>query len=345
MQHAVAKFSKSDLAKYPFLKETTEYVKKLDLKVEDLAGPSFAGVFERAEDRVEEAILYTSTGKRLRNAEVEILSFPAAILLVIATEDRFIKKRYALAEAKQANEEMRLEPKEKVMAIAQNFGWNLAENNNSQIAREFSLGFIDYVKNTPHLRDRRWKLVNRVLVAGNVYLTRNEVTRLLSEEVRRHIEKRLEVKGLPVLPTVIKETAEKIRKLSIEKIGKAEMEGFPKAIVQTAFPPCIESLYQAFSSGRHLSHIGRFTLTSFLINIGMPPEKVVELFRNISDFNERMTRYQVEHIAGERGSRTRYITPKCDTLKTHSVCTNPDKLCQETRNPLGYYKKKLAHSL
>ena len=224
MQRAVVRFTKNDLAKYPFLKETTDYVKTLDLKVEDLAGPGFSSVFERAEDRVEEAILYTVTGTRLRNVEIEILSFPTAILLVLATEDRLIKKRYALAEAKQANEEMRGEPKEKIMAIAKNFGWNLAQNNNVQIGCEFLLSFIDYVKNTTHLKDGKWKLVNRILTSGNVYLTRNEVTRLLSEEVRRHDEKRLEVKDLPAFPAIIRETAEKMKKLAIEKIGRAEME-------------------------------------------------------------------------------------------------------------------------
>jgi DNA primase large subunit len=122
------------------------------------------------------------------------------------------------------------------------------------------------------------------------------------------------------------------------------MEGFPKVVAQTAFPPCIEALYQAFSSGRHLSHVGRFALTSFLINIGMPSDKVIELFKGISDFNERLTRYQVEHIAGERGSRTRYMTPKCDTLKTHGVCANPDRLCQQVRHPMAYYRRKLAYS-
>ncbi|HXX88546.1 MAG TPA: DNA primase large subunit PriL [Candidatus Acidoferrum sp.] len=342
MQRAVVRFTKNDLAKYPFLKETTDYVKTLDLKVEDLAGPGFSSVFERAEDRVEEAILYTVTGTRLRNAEVEILSFPTAILLVLATEDRLIKKRYALAEAKQANEEMRGEPKEKIMAIAKNFGWNLAQNNNVQIGCEFLLSFIDYVKNTTHLKDGKWKLVNRILTSGNVYLTRNEVTRLLSEEVRRHVEKRLEVKDLPAFPAIIRETAEKMKKLAIEKIGKTEMETLPQVTVQAAFPPCIEALYQTFTSGRHLSHVGRFTLTSFLINVGMPTEKVIELYRNFSDFNERMTRYQVEHIAGEKGSRTRYIPPKCDTLQTHGVCAGPNELCRRISHPLAYYRRKLT---
>jgi DNA primase large subunit len=344
MQQTAVRFTKNDFAKYPFLKGTTDYVTKLDLRLEDLATPSFEGVLKRAEERVEEAILYTLTGRKLRNAEVEILSFPVAILFVIATEDRFIKKRYALAEAKQAYEEMRLESREKVLAISQDFGWTMKENSNSRIAYEFSVGFIDYVRNTTHLRDMKWKLVNRVLSGGNVYLTRNESARLLSEEVRRHVEQRLEVKDRPAFPVVITETAENIKKLMIERIGKAELEGFPAATAESAFPPCISSLYQAFTSGRHLSHVGRFTLTSFLINVGMPPDKVVELFRSFSDFNERMTRYQVEHIAGEKGSRTRYIPPKCDTLRTHSVCLNPDELCKKVHHPLAYYRMKLKAS-
>jgi DNA primase large subunit len=344
MQVTATKFTKSDLAKYPFLKENTEYVKTLNLKIEDLINPEFAKILERAEERVEEAILYTSVSRKTRNDEIEILSFPVAIMLTIATQNSFIKKRYALAEAKKVYEDLKLERKERILAIAQNLGWKLAMNSDAGIPYEFTLNFTDYLRNTTYLRDKKWKLVNRLLSNGRVYLTRNEAARLLSEEVRKNIEKRLDTKEVPKFPPKIMQVSEKIKKLSVEKIGKTEMEGFPKAMVQAAFPPCIEALYRAFSSGRHLSHIGRFTLTSFLINIGMPPENVIELFKNISDFNERMTRYQVEHIAGERGSRTRYITPKCDTLKTHGVCINPDNLCQKTRHPLGYYRKKLASS-
>jgi len=339
MQLATIKFTKNDYAKYPFLKETTDYIRRLDLKIENLTNPELANVVERAEERVEEAILYASVSRKLHNEEIEILSFPIAIILTIATENSFIKKRYALAEAKQAYNDMKLESKEKILAIAQNFGWKLAINNN--IIPEFTLHFTDYLRNTTHLREKKWKLVNRLLSDGNVYLMKNEVARLLSEEVRQNIEKRLEMKELPNFPSNIVEIAGKIKKLSVETIGKGEMEGFPKIVVQEAFPPCIKSLYQAISSGRHLSHIGRFTLTSFLVNIGMPLDTVIELFKNFSDYSERMTRYQVEHIAGERGSRTRYTPPKCDTLQTHGVCINSDELCRKIRHPLSYYRRTL----
>ncbi|MBX5327948.1 MAG: DNA primase large subunit PriL [Candidatus Bathyarchaeota archaeon] len=339
MQVTAAKFTLYDLAKYPFLKETTEYVKKLDLKIQDLTSPEFAEILKRAETRVEEAILFALVSRDLRKPEVEILSFPVATMLAIATENSFIKKRYALAEAEQVLNDMQDEPKEKIMAIAQNFEWKLEINRDNELPYEFALHFTDYLKNTTHLREKEWKLINCLLSGGKVYLNKNKIVRLLKEEVRKYIEKRLEIKEAK-FPEELSTIAEKLKKLTLERIGKMEMEGFPKNVVQEAFPPCIDTLYKIVSSGRHLSHIGRFTLTSFLVNIGMSSESVIELFRNFSDFNERLTRYQVEHIAGERGSRTQYTSPKCETLKTHNVCTNPDALCEKIRHPLAYYRRK-----
>jgi DNA primase large subunit len=311
------------------------------VKIEDLANPELERVLERAEERVADAILYTLVGRKTHNEEIEILSFPAAIMLTIATGNSFIKKRYALAEAKRVYEDLKEENRDHILEIARDLGWKLVLSQRNVSPLEFAVGFEDYLRSITHLRDKKWKLVNRVLSNGTVFLSGNETSRLLSEETRRHIEERLEVKELPEFPKKIMNVAERITKLSAEKIGKAEVEEFPKVMVQTAFPPCIAALYLAFSSGRHISHVGRFALTSFLINIGMPSQNVIDLFKNISDFNEKMTRYQVEHIAGETGSRTRYIPPKCDTLQTHGICTDPDEVCRRVRHPLAYYRIKL----
>jgi DNA primase large subunit len=342
MQSAFSKFAKNDYAKYPFLKAATEYMKIPDLKIQDLADSSLGMILKRAEERLEEAILCAIVSQDTKfNEDIEIMSFPVATMLAVATKDSFIKKRYALAEANQAYENLKEESQEKILEFAQNFGWKLSLSDTFSIPYTFSLHFADYLRNTTHLREKQWKLVNRILHSGSVYLSKEEIARLLKEEVRRHIEKRLELKELPDFPPEIVQAAERIKNLSAQKIGKTETEGLPKTIVQTAFPPCIKALYNASSSGRHLSHIGRFTLTAFLINIGMSPEDVIELFKSFSDYSERMTRYQVEHIAGERGSRTRYTPPKCDTLKTHGVCVNPDELCEKIKIPLAYYRRKV----
>ena len=115
MQLATAQFTKNDIAKYPFLKAATKYMKIPDLKIEDLASPELEGILKRAEERVEEAILYARVSRKLKREDVEISSYPAAIVLATATGSSFIKKRYALAESKQAYEDLKDEPKEKIV--------------------------------------------------------------------------------------------------------------------------------------------------------------------------------------------------------------------------------------
>ena len=342
MRLETVEFTKNDLAKYPFLKETAEYIRPLDLQIEDLTSAGMEQILGRAEERVREAIISVTISRNSKKIDLEISSYPVALLLVTATENSFIRKRYALAEAKQASTDLASEPKEKILRVAENFGWKLTllPKQSSELPYDFVLPFTDYLRNTTHLREKKWKLINRILIDGNVYLNQNDIARLLEEEIRKYIEKRLELTKPSKYPPQIIDIAERIKKLSVEKIGAAEMEGFPKVVVQEAFPPCIKALYAAASSSRHLSHVGRFTLTSFLVNIGMPSEKVSELFKSFSDYNERLTLYQVEHIAGERGSRTRYTPPSCETLQTHGVCTNSDDLCLRVRHPLAYYKRK-----
>jgi DNA primase large subunit len=336
------KFTPHDLAKYPFLKDTAEYIRPLNLQISDLASPGMEQILKRAEERVSEAITNTRITRDIRSLGTEIPSYPVALLLVAATENSFIRKRYALAEAKQASTDLAVEPPEKVFRIAESFGWKITHaTKGSKLPHEFVLHFSDYLRNITQLStDSKWKLVNRIMVDGNVYLNQADVVRLLEEEIRKAIEKRAASTELAKLPPEIVAIAERLKALAVDKIGASEMEGFPKVIVQEAFPPCINVLYDAASKSRHLSHVGRFTLTSFLLNIGMPPETLTELFKSFSDFNERLTRYQVEHIAGSRGSGTRYTPPNCETLQTHGICLNRDEICRGARNPLIYYKRK-----
>ena len=348
MQQETVRFTSTDLAKYPFLKETAAYMKNpnlgytksIGLDIEELLSSEMSQILARAKARLENAVEFVSVGKKI-DSDLEIPSFPVAILLAIATKNSFIKKRYALAEAKQAYLDFQGESAERLMAIARDFDWNIALNTDLGIPMDyFSVSFADYLRNTTHLRDEKWKLVNRLLASGKVYLSPHDAARLLQEEVQRRIETRLDAKEVPAFPQQIMDIAEKMTELAKEKIGESEMEGFPKVVSQTAFPPCIEALYDAASHGRHLGHVGRFTLTSFLVTIGMPPEKVAEVFKSSSDYNARLTRYQVEHIAGSRGSGTRYTPPSCSTLQTHGVCSNSDELCRHVRHPLNYYLRK-----
>jgi len=324
------------LAKYPFINEAAEYVKELDLKIEDMSDP----ILNRAEHRIEEALLYALVSTELRKEEIEISSFPVAVMMVASTADKLMKKRYALAEAKRIYELLEEESKDKILEVTRVFNWKIRTVDDKP-PYEFALFFTNYLRNAARIQAKGWKLVNRVVLNGEVYLTKGNVARLLQEEVRVHIEKKLDVKEKVVLPQNVADRVERLRQAFTKQKGKIELEGFPKEVVISAFPPCVKHMYDEVASGHHLSHIGRFTLTSFLTNIGMTAEEVVNLYRSLSDFKERLTRYQVEHIAGGRGSRTKYIPPRCDTLRTHGVCTGMDEICERIRHPLAYYRRKL----
>ena len=315
-------------------------MKTLGMEIADLESSEYKPILERAQKRIEEAILVGSIKEQSQKDAIEIPSFPIAVLMTAATDDRQLKRRYALAEAKRASELLKDEDTDMIVGIAENFDWKIKPIQEDGQTYDLTLRFTDFLKNAANLHSKKWKLVNRKMLNGEVYLTKTEASRLLEEEVRRHIEEKLDIK-VGSLPDTITKRIEQLRQLFSERKAKIKMEELPKELVIPAFPPCIKRLYDTISSGRNISHIGRFALTSFLVNVGMTTENVTNLFRGLPDFRERLTRYQVEHIAGRMGSRTKYIPPKCETLQTHGVCQNKDEICREVRHPLAYYRKKI----
>jgi DNA primase large subunit len=336
--------ARSDLAKYPFLQDAAEEIKSLELRIDGLENPNLERILGRAESRIEEALENNppEVSYRPREEDVEIPSFPVATTLAAASGNNYIKRRYALAEAKRAYGLLREEEKKKIMEIAGVFNWRIRSPKETVGGRrfDFALFFTDFLRNTRSFQAKKWKLVNRFVLDGEVYLNREEAARLLQEEVQRRVENRLNSNVRAMLSDSTLERIDKLKRRYAGRIEKARFEEFPKEVVNEAFPPCIRQLYASAKHGRHLSHLGRFTLTSFLLNVGMKSGEVVDLFRSSSDFNERMTRYQVEHIAGERGSKTKYKPPTCETLRTHGVCPGVEDLCKSVRHPLTYYGRK-----
>jgi DNA primase large subunit len=337
-----AAFTREDLAKYPFLSQASREIEGLGFTINNLVSPENKPILDRARNRLEKAISEMHTGTIVRDKQTEISSFAASLIFVIATKNNWIKKRYALAVAKSAHVEMMKEKEEKIWMIARDFGWDIADG---QPLKDFRLGFNIYLKNAGHMHGIEWKLINQIMDHGCVYINKNKAVRLLQEEVKNRVEKRLDVAELKNLPEEINILAMDIAKLAQEVMGQ-EIEEMPKVVVQSAFPPCINALYTDAAQAHHLSHIGRFTLTAFLVNIGMSPENVNEFFKTFSDYNERLARYQIEHIAGERGSGTKYTCPQCTVLQTHGVCKNLDDLCRRVYHPLRYYllKQKTKNS-
>jgi len=334
------------LAKYPFAPQAAQRVQELDHRTTELESQEYAKILQRAEQRIDEAIKTKQVTLPLSfDDETELLSFPIAMMMVISSNDKSLKRTYALAEAKRAYTLLKQENRTKLVAIGHLFNWKIRPvevytKNLGSGALGLSLDFANYLKNSTIFHESKWKLVNRNMLSGEVFVTADEAARLLAEEVRVNIEKKLDLEMDIGLPLTLVSKVEKLRQLYTE-LRKLQEEEMPKEVVVESFPPCINRLYNTAIAQQHLSHIERFTLTSFLLNSGMSIEKIVECFRPTSDFSEKMTRYQVEHIAGGKGSRTKYKPPMCSTLRTHRLCPGSDKTCENIYGPLGYYKARL----
>ncbi len=334
--------TKADLAKYPFLSEASEYVRELGFSIEELSAPEFSPVLDRAEGRLEEALSKGRVSGSITNENAEILSFPVSNLILSLVGEERARRRFALAESKRAYELLRQEDPEKLEHIASTtFMWKLKRLDVKLGKRfyDFALSLPNFLHNSVHLREPRWSLSNRVLDHGFVYTTRDEAARLLEEEVRTKILERSD-RTLDEVPRLLGSRVERARGLVVKWLGVPTKHELPKVPLPEAMPPCVRHLIDSLDEGKNVQHMGRFTLASFLLNIGTGEDDVVKLFKPATDFSERMTRYQVEHIGGRRGGRTKYTCPMCTTLKTHGVCYKPDEICGTIRSPLSYYKTK-----
>ncbi len=333
-------YSKVDLAKYPFTKEAQKYIESLSLDIDDLISTEYSPVLRRGVERIIEALESGYVSYR-GNAFVELLSFPIARLFVESLGDEYLRRRYAVAESKRADKLLAKEEDAKLINIVrETFGWDIKKALQRAGGRfyEYKLRVTNYLTFAPYFQDRYWKLVNRVLDEGYVYLRKMDVARLVSEAVKWRL---MEKKGKPPdLPPEMKEMVNTIRiKLEDQKIDRGIDEGISE-VSRESFPPCISKMLSEILAGRNISHHARFALTSFLINVGLSVDEVIQIFSNVPDFDENLTRYQVEHIAGITGGGTKYTPPACNTLRTYGLCEK-NELCESINHPLSYYRNSL----
>ncbi len=272
-----------------------------------------------------------------KNTDVEIASYLVAVIYASATKDPLLIERFALNEAQQVKYYLENEKREDVIiAIAKAFEWQIKEDENGTW-----INFSKFIKNTSAgrlMHDKKWKLVNRSLDKGWVAITYKELSRLLQEEVKEHIEATAKQEP-PKLPELIK--------IEINQLMDEFLENKPNLVEydlkvyaeESDYPPCISGLLKRAIDGKHLSHTERFTLVTYLLHQGISVASIVNLFSNVSDFKEDKTRYQVENLAGKTSGMTEgYTTYNCSTLQSHGVCTMPnDPICKKIHNPLTYH--------
>jgi len=323
------------------LQETKEHISELSIDLAELA--EVERIVVRAKKRITASFEVGSylLQKPSKNLEVEVGSFPVSIVMVIGVKDNTLTERFALHEASRIYKYLQDEKNETLLSIAKIFDWEIRETK--QTPYQFAMNFSNYLKNASRGRlvhNREWKLVNRQLQKGEVYVSKREVCRLLQEEVKKYIED-IARKGISTIPQNIQEAIDEIKSRFMKL--KPHLSEFDKIVKaeESEYPPCIRKLLDRTVKGQHLSHTERFTLVTYLLHQNVSIDVIVNIFANVADFRENKTRYQVEHLAGLKGSRTKYRPYNCSTLKTHGVCPDPnDPICHTINNPLTYHLRK-----
>jgi DNA primase large subunit len=328
------------LAKYPFLQSSIEYIKSYGPSVEELLE---SYLYERARAlgarRVKEALELNEIREHDLSTEasqlMELLSYPFARILVSCLGDRYLIKRYALAEGLGAYRKMLEESSEFLELVAKELGAELTRTND-----DFKVHFVTYLRYSFYLRGSDWKLVNRELDSGWVNLQKKDLARLLQEMIRAKIEQELPLNIGRELKELIRDY---LKELELEYMQRKKF-ALPKTVGKVTslkFPPCIRHLLALIENNENVPHSGRFALTAFLHAVGVSSEDILKVFSTMADFDEKKTLYQIEHITG-RISGTVYTPPECRTMKTYGLCYGEDELCKKSwvTHPLKYYRFK-----
>lgn len=234
----------------------------------------------------------------------------------------------------------------------------------------YRIRFTDYINMAKTLlTEENWRIISHPILKGYVYIDRKDkVVRLVIEYFRNmlltklrslqnnceHIKKLIDSASLSeLIRNVFGVYSNMHATVTINNDSRNSLETLTKSYFESVnsveelykasskfFPPCIKEILEILIKGENLSHHQRFALATFLINIGVPQDVIVDLFRRSPDFNEKITRYQIEHLAGLRGSRKRYLTYSCNTMKALGMCKWECNL----KNPVQYPYKFLRNA-
>ncbi len=250
-------------------------------------------------------------------AKRAVLIYISSRMIVSQLED-WVRMRYAVSEASYYSTLMSRDSDAAIRLVATDLGIKL---------RGWNVHVASFVRASSRIRAENWRLVNRELHEGFVETTRRDVERVITELLRIRLFERAATSD------VVKDAVEEVKLRAAREARKFEFDLGEVSI--ECLPPCMKEILSELQRGMNVPHTARFALTSFLLNIGMSVDDVVDLFKTAPDFDEEKTRYQVEHIAGERGKGVEYVSPSCDTMRTYQNCVSD---CGVS-HPINYYVK------
>ena len=333
-----------EIAKYPFLADAGQYLKDKGFTLEQFGSdPDLKQLIDKAFERIQVAAdgkIYKSDliGDQVSKEAAlprEIFSFLLAIVLLKLSGMHTLIKRFALAEARRAEKYLEKDlaniSDESKKELAIRIIDDLFSVQVEKLDNYFVIPVSDYLKHSINFHEREWKLINRHVENGQVFLTPHETVRLIRKELGTYINSKIINAKTPTMISGFEDSVTKLVSLSKKFITFTVTTG--------EYPPCIKHAIEELEKGENLPHSGRFMLGAFLLSRGQSVEQIAPLFKNAPDYNERVTLYQLNHLAGTSGSGTQYICPSCEKLKTQDLCFAIPE-CDNIINPLQFGKKR-----
>ena len=331
-------------ARYPFLNAAREFASQNGIELDALlTSPSYEEARIRGSERVEDAIVNNEVSYRpLRNdieAAMEIMSYPYARILVSALNDKYLTRRYALAEAVRMNKLLGQEKHADIIRIAQELDIRARSVMGNDNKTELEMHFSDYLKLSSRIKSTDWKLVNTEIRHGYVRLSQERFDRVMQNALQDRIESELPMDLPDEMIAAVKRDTDRLK--NILDANKSKFTAtFTGELKPEMLPPCIRTLLANAQNGVNLPHSGRFALVSFLHTIGLNLEQILALFAQSPDFDESKSIYQIKHITGELNGSEGYTPPECGTMKTNGICYEPDNLCAKdtVNHPLTWFR-------
>ncbi len=328
-----------EMAKYPFLAEAGQYLKDKGFTLDQFGSdPDLGPIIEKAYKRIETAAtgkIYRSEIVSLGDLDLEVFSFLMAVILLKLSGMHTLIRRFSLAEARRAEKYLEKDlqniSNKKQEELAIKIIKDLFSMDVKKTDDYFVIQVSDYLKHSVFFHEKEWKLINRRTDKGNVFLTSHEAVRLIRKELDSYIRSKIQSIKTPTMMAALEKPVEKLVTLA-KKFSVPTIES-------TEYPPCIKHAIDFLDKGENLSHSGRFLLATYLLSIGQSVEQIAPLIKNAPDYNEKITLYQLNHLAGSSGSGTGYKCPSCDKVKTNDLCFATSD-CNGIINPLQFKKKK-----
>ncbi|MBE6523277.1 MAG: DNA primase [Thermoplasmata archaeon] len=329
-------------AKYPFLKESSEFAEKNGADLDMLLT---SDSYEPARKRGKERVLQALEKAEVSHADlmndydrlIEVMSYPYARMLVSQIGDRFLTKRYALSEAVRMNSLLSKEDKTTILVVSEELGITSTADRDGTI----HMGFPDFLRLASRINSPDWKLINSDIHHGVVYLPQDKFSRLMQNALQDKIESEL--------PLLTPEEYKKYLVRDVEAVKNALNDAKMKMSATNGegmkmdyLPPCLVRILEMSRNGLNLPHSARFAIVTFLKALGLGYEDIIKVFSESPDFDESKSEYQIKHILGELSGGEGYSPPECKTMKTNGLCYNPDRICEYEwmTHPLKYYRFK-----